>query len=439
MRVVKVDVVVAGGGPAGVAAAVASAQNGAKTLLIEQCGFLGGMLTNGSLPTFCPFSDGEKAIVRGIGLEILNDMRKEAWENPEPEENNGIPELDWVPVDAEILKRVMDDRVASSGAEVWLHTTLTAVEKQGDALTAVTVSNKEGQTRMEADVFIDCTGDADLVAQAGGEFEYGDEAGLVQGATLCFRISGIDGHKFLEYKRQTGENGNLTVAVRRARENHDFPFPEKFVATFVLQNWGMASVNFGHVFGMNPLKVKDLTDAEMESRKMLPAMLSFLQKYVPGAEHAVLASSGPLIGIRESRRITGEYRLTRQDYLERNHFFDDIGRYAYPLDVHASTAQGIVTEDAKDDFVNLRYQPGESYGIPYRALLPKSLENVIVAGRSVSSARAIYGSVRVTPACVVMGQAAGTAAAIACATKTNPKTIDIKRLQNLLVHQGALI
>lgn len=433
------DVVVAGGGPSGVAAAIAAARNNASVLLIERYGFLGGMATNASVPVFCPYSDGEKAVIRGIGLEILEAMQEQSWEEPVIEEDNGLHQLDWVAIDPEILKRILDEKVLESGSQLLFHTFVEGVKTEAGKITGINVVNKEGRFTIQANVFIDCTGDADLVAKAGGEFEYGDENGLVQGVTLCFRLANVDSEKYLKYRGEVQETGNLSVAVNKARARGDFPFPEKDVATFKLQHSNIAGLNFGHVFEINPLKAEDLTRAELEARKKLPDFIRFLNKYVPGLENAVLASSGPFIGLRESRRIVGEYRLSRKDYTSRALFEDTIARYAYPIDIHASNTEGVIIGNGKNDFYTSRYQIGESYGIPYRALLPKGLENILVAGRTLSADRAMHGSFRVMPCCFATGQAAGTAAAICCEEEKTLRNIPIGKLQEVLIKQGAYL
>lgn len=436
MKTETFDIVVVGGGPAGVAAAVAAARNGAKTLLIEQYGCLGGTPVNSLIPVFCPFSDQQRPIVEGIGLEILNKMRARSWVNPEPEKDNGIPSLDWVPIDPEILKRVLDDIVDSSSAGLLLHTDMIGAQRSGDVLQSIQIHSESGIQSISAKIFIDCTGNAAMIALAGAGFEYGGENGKVQGMTLCFRLAGVDGRRFLRYKQQEGEDGNLHVAVKRAKERGDFVDGESSVSTFVLQNWDMAGVNFGHVFGKDPLDADQLTQAELEARRKLPELVRFFQTYVPGMETCYVAASGPAIGVRESRRIEGEYRLTREDYFRRCQFPDAIARYAYPIDVHEDTSQLKPDAPAKSEFKSTAYQAGESYTIPYRALLPRDLQNVIVAGRSLSSDRAANGSARVAPACFAMGQAAGTAAAMAIELGVGPKAIPVSKLQERLRAQG---
>jgi hypothetical protein len=433
------DVIVAGGGPAGIGAATAAARNGARVLLVEQAGYLGGMATNASVPAFCPFTDGKRLTIGGIGLEVLEAMKKESYESPFYDNKPGRQkEYDWVPIDPEILKRVTERLVIESSCQILLHTVVTDVISKKGKITAVKVHNKSGNRTIRAGYFIDCTGDADLVAMAGGSFEYGDENGLVQAGTLCFRIANLDTHRFMAYVKEFGEDGNLNIAVSLAKKQNDFIKDERFVAGIALQGDGVAGLNFGHVYHFNPLDAEDLTRAELEAREKLPEMMNFLHNYVPGAEKAVLVSSGPAIGLRETRRICGEYRLSKMDYYSRAVFEDTIARYSYPIDIHASTPS---QEDYGSDreYVTSRYQEGEAYTIPYRSLLPIGFSNLIVAGRMISCDRAVMGSVRVMPACFATGEAAGTAAAL-CHNKRLPYAkLDIKELQHQLTKQGAIL
>ncbi|MDF2589619.1 MAG: FAD-dependent oxidoreductase [Anaerocolumna sp.] len=433
------DLIVAGGGPAGIGAALSAARNGIKVLLIERAGFLGGMATNAAVPAFCPYTDGEKVIISGIGLEILNLMKQESYKSPFYDNKEGrLKEYDWVPIDPEILKRVSEQLVIKSGCDILLHTVVTGVTVLNGMIKSVNVHNKGGNLSIHANYFIDCTGDADLVAMSGGEYEYGDELGLVQAGTLCFRIANFDTDRFMEYARENGEDGNLNVAVKKAKENNEFPKDERYVAGIALQADGMAGLNFGHVYHFNPLDGADLTRAEIEARSRLPEFMNFLKKYVPGAEHAVLASSGPMIGLRESRRIKGDYKLTKEDYYNRANFSDTIARYSYPIDIHAATPNHDDYE-ANREYVTSKYKIGEAYSIPYRALIPVGFSNLLVAGRTISSDRAMMGSVRVMPACFATGEAAGVAAAI-CSNKTiDFRTISIKELQEKLMKQGAIL
>ncbi len=433
------DIIVAGGGPAGIGAAIAAARNNSKVLLIEKAGYLGGMATNASVPAFCPYTDGRKVTIGGIGLEVLNAMKRESYESPFYDNKPGRQKAyDWVPIDPEVLKRVTEQLVVESGCSLLLHTIVTDVTEENGTLTSVRIHNKGGNSSLKARYYIDCTGDADLVALAGRDYEYGDQEGLVQAGTLCFRIANLDTERFMRYVEEVGEDGNLSVAVGKAKQNNDFIEGERYVAGIALQADGVAGLNFGHVYHLNPLDGTDLTRAELEARAKLPRLMDFLRKYVPGAEEAVLISSGPVIGLRESRRICGEYRLTGADYYNRATFEDTIARYSYPIDIHAATPQQ--DDYGKDrEYVTSKYQEGEAYTIPYRSLIPIGSNNLLVAGRTISCDRSMMASVRVMPACFATGEAAGTAAALCCNSNIFCKQLDIKQLQSRLIQQGAIL
>jgi hypothetical protein len=433
------DLIVAGGGPAGIGAAVSAARKGMNVLLIEKAGYLGGMATNASVPAFCPYTDGEKVIIGGIGLEVLNRMKEESYTSPFYDYKPGrLKEYDWRPIDPEILKRVTEQMVLESLCKVLLHTVITNVKQENGRIISVNVYNKGGNSEIKAKYFIDCTGDADLVALADGAYEYGDQDGMVQAGTLCFRIANLDIDRFMAYAEENGEDGNLNVAVQKAKVNHEFIEDERYVAGIALQADGLAGLNFGHVYRLNPLCGEDLTRAEIEARKKLPELMNFLRKYVPGAENAVLASSGPVIGTRESRRIVGDYQLTKMDYYNRADFEDTIARYSYPIDIHASTPDQDTYAEGRE-YVTSRYQVGEAYSIPYRSLIPKGFHNLLVAGRTISSDRAMMASVRAMPACFATGEAAGVAAYLCYEEDLNFRQIQISDLQDKLRSQGAIL
>ncbi len=432
------DVVIAGGGPAGTAAAIAAARNGARTLLVERDGYLGGMATGASIPAFCTYTDGVRTIVAGIGLEILEKLKENSWRSPfydrKPDRIEG---LDWLPIDSEALKLVLDDMVTGSGSHLLLHTSLIECSCENSRIKSIAVHNKSGLQTVKAHCFIDCTGDGDLAAMAGCETEYGDEDGQVQGGTLCFKIANFDTERFLAYAAETGENGNLLKAAERAKADGKFPEGEIKVAGIALPAPGMASLNFGHVYHWNPIDGDSMTHGEVEARRQIPVLMDFIRTYVPGAEHAVLALSGPNIGVRESRRICGEYRLTAKDYERRADFPDSIAYYSYPVDIHPSRPDRVGT--LEQNYRNTKYKPGESYGIPYRCMIPKGIHNLLTAGRSVSCDRAMQGSLRVMPACFAMGQAAGTAAAMAAEQGISFGDVDIQNLRRRLRQQGAYV
>ena len=435
---VSYDVILAGGGPAGVAAAMAAARNGAKTLLIEANGYLGGTVTHGSLPAFCPFGNTDEPLIRGIGLELLEALRAEtslpAYYADSPEK----PLYNWFPVDGEALKRILDEKVPASGCELLLHAHLVGCETEDGVIRSVTVHTPGGLEAFAARVFIDCTGDGVLSAEAGCEIQLGNEDHLVQSGTLCFKIAPFDTERFIRYAEETGEGGNLLHACARAMADGAFPAGETKVAGIAFPAPGVAVLNFGHIYGIDPLNAASLTRAEVEGRKQLPELLRFLQNYVPGAENAVIVSSGPDLGIRESRRVMGDYVLTKEDYFRRADFDDAIAYYCYPIDIHA-LRPGEQAGEWNELYYNRRYQPGEAYGVPYRCLTPKGAENLLTAGKIISCDQLMLGSVRVVPCCFATGQAAGTAAALASRSDALTRTVQPAALRDVLKRQGCFL
>ena len=429
------DVIVAGGGPAGVAAAIAAARSGAKTLLIEASASLGGTVTNGSLPAFCPFGNTDEPIIRGIGLELLETLRAETKLPPYYHDRPEKPLYNWFPVDGEALKRILDEKVLSSGCELLLHSHIVGCETEEGVVRSVTVHMPDGMESFFTKVFVDCTGDGVLSAEAGCEIQLGNEENLVQSGTLCFKIAPFDTERFIRYAKETGEGGNLLHACARAMADGAFPEGETKVAGIAFPYPGAAVLNFGHVYGIDPLNAASLTRAEVEARKKLPELLRFLQNYVPGAEKAVIVSSGPNLGIRESRRVMGDYVLTKEDFFRRADFDDAIAYYCYPIDIHALRL-GEQAKEWNNLYYNRRYQPGEAYGVPYRCLTPKGIKNLLTAGKIISCDQIMLGSVRVVPCCFATGQAAGTAAAMAALSDISVRSVDPTVLRDSLKRKG---
>lgn len=423
-----VDVLVVGGGPAGIAAALAAARNGASTLLVEQRGYLGGMGTAALVPAFCPYTDHEKPVVRGIGLELLERMKRSC--GPEFTAEYG-EQLDWVPIDAEVLKRVYEQTIIESGAEVLYHTFVPQVIKGGDLRTidGVVIVNKTGRSYIKCKYIIDTTGDADIAALAGADFQQGGEQGELQPGTMCYVLTDVNRARFKEYLQESGDTGQITALVQQAQAAGDLPPGRKEVSGFSWVSDTRVGVNFGHIFGIDGTKAEDLTRGAIEGRKGIQVQVEFLRRYVPGFEKAHLAASGEQIGIRESRRIIGDYVLVQEDFLNMTSFADDIARNSYFIDIHLTTSK---------DAMEIKHLPsGRSHGVPYRALLPKGLKNVWVAGRAASSDRVVQGSLRVMPNCFAMGQAAGTAAYLASKLSLDSRAVPVERLQKLLIAQGA--
>ncbi|MCJ8013485.1 FAD-dependent oxidoreductase [Paenibacillus sp. KQZ6P-2] len=423
-----VDVAVVGGGAAGIAAAIAAVRNGARTLIIEQRGFFGGMGTVSLVPAFCPFTDHEKPVIRGIGLELLLEMKRRFKSDYRARFEK---RLDWVPIDPEILKRVYDDTVLASGSAVLFHTSVTQILRNENSrrIEGLVIHNKSGTSVVRCGYVIDATGDGYIAALAGAPFQKGGDDGELQPGTMCYLLTNVDRIRFEEYLKESGDTDQIPLAVSKAQENGDLPHGRKEVSGFAWVADYLVGVNFGHVFGIDGTNAEDLTRGAIDGRKLVEIQVQFLSKYVPGFEKAHVVATGEQIGIRETRRIVGDYVLTQDDFLEMRSFEDDIGRNSYFIDIHLATSK------SKMEIKHL--PPGKSHGVPYRSLLPVSLDNVWVAGRSASSDRVVQGSLRVMPNCFAMGQAAGTAAAMAASKGGSNRDVDIPALQKTLIDQGA--
>ncbi|MFS0726922.1 FAD-dependent oxidoreductase [Paenibacillus sp. 1P07SE] len=424
----ETEILVVGGGPTGIAAAVAAARNGAKTLIVEQRGFLGGMGTVSLVPAFCPYTDHEKPVIRGIGLEMLEQMKQRCSDEYRSRYDK---QLDWVPIDSEALKLVYDDALQNSGAEVLYHTFVSqvALNAEGTRVQGVYIVNKTGISFIRCDYVIDATGDADIAARAGARYQQGGERGELQPGTMCYLLTNVDRGRFKAYLEASGDKSQIPQAVQKAQQAGDLPEGRKEVSGFAWVSDYLVGVNFGHVFGIDGTKAEDLTRGAIEGRRGVQVQVAFLRKYVPGFEQAHVVSTGEQIGIRETRRIVGDYTLVQEDFLEMRGFEDDIARNSYFIDIHMATSK---------DQMAIRHLPsGKSHGVPYRCLLPVGLDNVWVAGRAASSDRVVQGSLRVMPNCFAMGEAAGTAAYLASRQGLGTREVPILELQTLLIKQGA--
>ena len=419
------DVIVCGGGPAGCASAIAAARHGAKTLLIEANYSLGGMSTLGMVPTWCPYTDKEKVIYKGIAEEILE---AEKLETPcVPKEK-----LDWVQIDPEPLKRIYDDLLEKAGADVLFGTFISDVDVNDGVINAVIVSNKNGLSAYSAKVYIDCTGDADVAYRAGAECVYGDGEGNAQAATHCFELGGVNEKVYVSGVNM--HNANSESPIHKIVNDGKYPELDDvhFCQSLIRPN--TVGFNAGHIWNVNSTDAKSISDSMRIGRRKAYAYSKALKDYYPEAfSNAFVNETAPLMGIRESRRVIGDYILTKDDYIDRKTFPDEIERNSYYLDIHMSKE-----EQEKTGHKSLRYSKGESHGIPYRCLTPKGLKNLLVAGRSISTDRAVQGSTRVMPVCFVTGQAAGTAAFIAAKQKhVNVHEVDVHLLRKTLADDGA--
>ena len=411
---VSYDVVVVGGGPGGTAAALASARNGAKTALIERYGFLGGMATAGLVNPFMTASNGKERIIRGIFDELLRELSRRGGRLDERQV--------CATFDEEVLKVILDDKLTEAGVELWLHSLLTDVERVGGDVSRVTAATRSGPVIFNATVYVDGTGDGDLAARAGAIVEQGrPEDGLVQPMTLCFRMGGVD----VERMPSRAEINGLYAVAREAGEVQN---PRDNVLYFWNVHPGIVHFNTTRVVKRNPVDARDLTAAELEGRRQAHQTAAFMRKHVSGFEHAYLLTCATQIGVRESRRIIGNYVLTEEDVLGGRKFDDGIARGAYDVDVHSPDGAGTVIKHLK---------PGTSYEIPYRCLVPERVENLLIAGRCISATHVAHSSLRVMPIVTAIGEAAGTAAALCVWDQVPPAKLDAQLLREQLVKQDA--
>jgi hypothetical protein len=429
------DVVVAGGGPSGCAAALAAARHGARVVLLEAGSCLGGMGTRGLVPCWTPFSDGEKIIYRGIAQEIFDEVKK------------GMPHIkaedtEWVAIDAERLKRILDQKLTEAKVDVFFNASVVSVAvedgAEGRKRVQYVVAAHKGQLRAYGGkVFIDGTGDSDLVALAGLPCRYGEETtGETQPMTHCFVVTNVDEYNYRTMPVLHMRNPQ-SVSYDIAR-SEKYPLVKSAHCVHKLLGPRTIGFNAGHIWDVDPTDPVSASRALMEGRKLAWQYHEGLREFLPRVFGASwLAQTAHMSGIRDSRRAIGEYTIVLDDYLTRRSFPDEIGRNTNYLDRHITKNHNvrILAGDANGEEEWEHYKPGESHGIPYRALVVKDADNVFAAGRNVSCDHRTQGSIRVMPVCMVMGQAAGTAAVLAKGKAL--RTVDTDELREILKKDGA--
>lgn len=414
------DLIVCGGGLAGTAAAISASQEGLKVLIIEKSGFLGGAAGNCYVNPFMPYTikkDGEKIeISRGIFLQIVSKLI----------EMGGIAKEGDIVFNDEYLKIILDKLTAENNVDVLFHTTLISARTSGSEIKAVTVANKSGISELTARYFIDATGDAELSSMSGAKYHVGrEEDGKCQPMTLCFRIANVDREKFDKTNYQ-----QITEAYRKAQAEGRISNPREDVLWFNYTTRDIIHFNTTRISNLSPVDALELSKAERMGREQMYEMYLFLKRDIPGFENSVLLSSAPEIGIRESRMIDGEYVITKDDILGCRKFEDSICVGAYEIDIHGL--------DEGETTTHIRIPQGEYYTIPYRALIPTGFDNILVAGRCISSTHEAQASYRIMPICCCMGEAAGAAVALACKKSTSTKAVNIDELHKVLDKHGLM-
>lgn len=439
----ETEVLVVGAGPAGLGAAIASARNGARTLLVERFGFLGGNLTAGLVgPCMTSYSlDGQEQLIKGIFEEFVVRMERmgeaiHPAKVPASSEFCGFIEYGHdkvTPFNPEAAKQVALDMCLETGVDLLLHTFVADSLVDGQAVTGVVIANKSGLSAIQAGVTIDCSADADVAARAGAPFTMGRESdGLVQPMTLFFRVEHVDDEAVRRYVAEnTDDYRPFAKLVKQARDAGELTVPRKGVGLYRTLTPGVWRINTTRIHRLDGTNATDLTKGEIEGRRQVQELLAFFRKWLPGFENCALLDTAATIGVRETRRITGEYTLTLDD-LATGREFDDVITFAgYPVDIHSPTDDG--------GGANGELKTANVYQIPYRCLVPIGLDQLLVAGRSISASHEAMAAIRVMPPAFAMGEAAGTAAAIATEQRVSPRQVDVGLVQRALLRQGAYL
>ncbi len=446
----EIDILVAGGGSAGAVAGIASAREGMQTLVVEQLGFLGGTQTGALVTPMMPNQINNIPLNAGIDAEINRRMNEAKQSGVWKDGNRG-----WF--NPEALKHTLEQMNIEAGADLLYFTFVEDVIMEGDAVVGVTVANKAGRSAILAKRIIDCSGDADVAFRAGAPCESGEgSGGRNQPFSVRFHLGNIDLVKLGDFLRSLGRYDVMETAegtdvplihtamvwgkgwtleplFRRAVEDgvlheSDGNYFQCFSMAGRPGELAFNCPRISHdIDGTNPFH---LTRAVIKSREITQRYVNFCRRYLPGCQNAYLVFTAPLVGVRESRRVRGEYYLTVEDVLEGRKFPDAVCRNCYPLDIHR--------EKEEEGKINLKkLPPGEYHEVPYRSLVPLKVENLLVAGRCLSASFEAQSSVRIQSNCRAMGEAAAVAAALSIREGIAPRKVDGITLRRLLKGKGA--
>ncbi|GHU77312.1 hypothetical protein AGMMS49992_24800 [Clostridia bacterium] len=411
------DLIVIGGGLTGTVAAVAAARQGLDVLLVEKSGFLGGAAGNNLINPFMPnettvAEDKERLwLSQGIYREIRETLeRMGGAKGPCFHE--------------EYLKLALDRLTREAGVNVLLHATFADARVVNNAVRSIRVVTKSGYLELTADRFIDATGDADVAVAAGCPYHLGREDNLCQPMTLCFRLANVD---LAQYQRS---HKTITPLYQQFQREGRIKNPREDVLIFSSMIDGVLHFNTTRIVKLNPTDPYDLTRAEMDAREQMFEMFHFLKENIPGFERSEIMVSAPEIGVRESRMIVGEYVLTQDDLVGRTAFPDAIAAGNYDIDIHNPEGTGTS---------HYYFPAGVWYTIPYRCLIPKGVDNLLVAGRCISSTHEAQASYRVMPIVTCLGEAAGIAMAVAKETGVSTRDVEVGEVQRRLVKAGAFV
>ena len=417
----QTEVLVAGGGPAGFAAAVSAARAGARTLLIEQQGDIGGVATTGLMSHWTGNTEG------GFYDELLERSRDDG--------KKGTKEFSRQIINPEKLKTVMLEMLEEAGAELMLYTTASDVIMQGSELKGVIVESKSGREVILADVTVDATGDGDIAYKAGVPYQKGRETdGKMQPMTLMFKVGGVDTEKAV-FPGGFEETFQMEQGDLQTLGKQNIAFPAGHVLLYRTTLPGVVTCNMTNCLDVDGTDSRDLTKATLVCRRQIPEIIAFLQKFVPGFQNCFLISSASYIGVRETRHFAGEKTITEQDILEAK-IYDDwvVTKAHFNFDVHNMSGNGLDKTG-----VQVKFPQSRGYTIPYGCMVPKRVDGLLLAGRNISGTHLAHSNYRVMPICTNIGQAAGIAAALCLRNGEMPRNLDYRVIQRELMASGVTL
>ncbi len=418
----KYNLIVAGGGLTGVAAAVSAAREGLSVLIIEKNGSFGGAMTNNLVYPFMRYHtvmiNGEKKILSdGIFTEMRKLHMKKYMENKNY--------ADYLRFNPECFKFTLDEMIEEAGTDVLFHSLICGATVKDKRITEITVANSLGTVKLEADYFIDCTGDGSLFYIAGCDYQLGRSSDrLCQPMTTCFRMSGVDIEQFLKDRER------LQALYKERQKAGIIKNPREDILCFLGVGKDVLHFNSTRIIKLDPTNPFEISRAEIMARKQIVELEKFLKENSTAFRSSSIINIAAEIGIRESRKLKGVHILNEDELKKCVKFEDGIALGNYDIDIHNPEGSGTSHYYFKD---------GEYYSIPYRSLLPKEITNLLVAGRNISATHEAQASIRIMPICACLGQAAGTAIAIAHKTGKDTHTLSIPLLKETLKANGAAI
>lgn len=416
----KYDLIVVGGGLAGVSAAISAAKKGVDVLLVERYNCLGGAAANALVMPFMPYwtKDKETKEKKFLCGDIFHEIISEMWELAGNQNSKDY----LTDFDEEILKLVLNRMCKKYGVSLLFNTTVTGVMLDGSRINSIRAFGRGLFVDLYADHFIDATGDAELSVIAGCSCRLGREKdSLCQPMTLCFRMGGVDKEKYVQNRNK------INPLYREYQQKGFIKNPREDVLIFGNLNRGVLHFNTTRIVKKNPTDIFEVTEAEIDAREQVYEIHKFLKENIEGFENSKVLSTAIQIGIRESRKVDGEYVLTQEDLVSLARFPDAIAVANYDIDIHNPEGTG-----TSHHYFGL----GEWYEIPYRCLIPKGKDNLLVAGRCISATHEAQASFRIMPYCAELGHAAGTAVSVAKKNGTTVRDVDVAEVREILKKEG---